>query len=137
MKHWKLLYLVPVIALLLFWPNIQFNRPVLAHFHLTGTGAALTAQVTQHGVLLTATASVTPGVTYNVYRGTTTGGPYTQIKTGLTAPTYEDTTGTAGTKYYYVMTAVLGAAESVYSNEANATFLVVPAPPTGLGAVAN
>jgi fibronectin type 3 domain-containing protein len=67
-------------------------------------------------------------VGYHVYRGTASGGPYTRL-TGspTTSLTYSDPTVTAGTTYYYVVTALgsnppyTGATESAYSNELGVT----------------
>jgi thermitase len=73
----------------------------------------------------------TGATSYNVKRSTTTGGPYTTIKTGQTSASYTDTGVTNGTKYYYVVTAVNGNGESGNSNEANAT----PSAPSGTTAV--
>jgi titin len=72
---------------------------------------------------------------YNVKRSTTSGGPYTQIDS-VTVSNYTDTTVTAGTTYYYVVTAVdAGSHESGNSNEASATpYDNPPAAPTGLTA---
>jgi hypothetical protein len=66
-------------------------------------------------------------VGYNVYRGTTHGGPYKQINTALHASTnYTDFTVAAGTTYYYVTTGVDGKGhQSPYSNEAKAA---IPSP---------
>ena len=66
-------------------------------------------------------------VGYNIYRGTTHGGPYNQINTALDASTnYTDSTVAAGTTYYYVTAAVNGAGQqSPHSNEAKA---VIPSP---------
>jgi hypothetical protein len=66
-------------------------------------------------------------VGYNIYRGTTHGGPYKQINTALHASTnYADFTVAAGTTYYYVTTAVDGKGhQSLHSNEAKA---VIPSP---------
>jgi fibronectin type 3 domain-containing protein len=74
---------------------------------------------------------------YNVYRSTTSGGPYSQINGSLVATSnYTDTGLAAGTTYYYLVTAVdLVANESSYSNEANATPVdPPPAAPAGLAA---
>jgi hypothetical protein len=80
---------------------------------------SLTAAAGANSVSLSCSAS--PGATfYNVYRGTTSGGPYTEIATGVTN-TYTDTSVVDGTKYYYVMTANNGTSESLYSPEASAT----------------
>lgn len=65
--------------------------------------------------------SVTDAASYNVYRATTSGGPYTQIATGLTGTTYTDTGLTNGTTYYFAVTAANDAGESAYSNEVTAT----------------
>ncbi len=65
---------------------------------------------------------------YNIYRSTTSGGPYTQINGALTATSdYADGAVTNGTTYYYVVTALNAAAnESADSNEASATPNVSP-----------
>jgi len=79
---------------------------------------SLTATASTNSVILSCSAS--PDATfYNVYRGTTSGGPYTEIATGVTN-TYTDTAVVVGTTYYYVMTADNGTSESLYSPEANA-----------------
>lgn len=81
--------------------------------------------VVTHAAILTWTASTTSGVTqYNVYRGTVSGGPYTRIASGNFL-TYTDTTGTPGSTYYWVVTAVDAGGESSYSNEVTAT---IPSP---------
>jgi len=59
---------------------------------------------------------------YNVYRGTTDGGPYSRINSTLIGtPSYIDTSVASGVTYYYVTTAVNTAGESAYSNQATAT----------------
>lgn len=108
--------------------------------------AALTFSQTPlvHGIGLKWAASVTTGISgQNVYRGTTTGGPYTKLTATplpATALTYEDPV-TDGKTYFYVVT-VLSAGpvilESVNSNEASATAPgPVPNPQTGLAASPN
>lgn len=60
---------------------------------------------------------------YNVYRGTTLGGPYpNKLNSSLVPQTnFTDTTVQSGTTYYYVTTAVnSGGQESAYSNPASA-----------------
>ncbi len=58
---------------------------------------------------------------YNVYRSTVDGGPYTLLaNVGGGFVAYDDNTVVQGTTYYYVVTSVVGAQESVYSNQASA-----------------
>jgi len=76
-----------------------------------------------HSVDLSWNASTSQNVIgYNVYRGTTSGGPYSKINSVLDASTvYTDTSVTDGTTYYYVTTAVNSSdEESADSNEAQA-----------------
>ena len=79
-------------------------------------------------VSLTWTASTSPVIGYNAYRGTQSGGPYTLLNSSLISGTaYTDTTVQVGQTYYYVATAVnSNNVQSAYSNEAPAT---VPYPP--------
>jgi hypothetical protein len=88
---------------------------------MTGTGTA-----TQHTVDLSWTASA-DAVSYNIYRGTVSGGPYTMINTSPDSTTaYTDGTVVSGQTYYYVATAVNSESEeSGYSNQATA---VIPTP---------
>ena len=86
---------------------------------LSGTGVAAAS----HSVALSWTASSSPVSGYNVYRGTTSNGPYpTKLNNSLvTAVGYSDSTVTDGTTYYYVVTAVDSSnVESVDSNQATA-----------------
>jgi len=90
------------------------------------SGTCLTG--TSHSVTLNWTASTSSNVTgYNLYRGLTSGGPYTKVNTSLiVGTTYTDVTVQAGQTYYYVSTAVdSNNNESVYSNQAPA---VIPSP---------
>ena len=79
---------------------------------------------------------------FNVYRSTTTGGPYAKLTTvplSISTLSYQDSTGNGGTKYFYVVTAIdsLGA-ESANSNETSATFISsVPNVPAGATATAH
>jgi hypothetical protein len=94
------------------------NSPAVVS--LSGTGT--------HYVDLAWTASTSSGVTgYDIYRGTASGGPYTQINSSSVAgTTYTDSTVAAGQTYYYVATAVNSSGvQSGYSNQASAT---VPSP---------
>jgi fibronectin type 3 domain-containing protein len=80
-----------------------------------------------HAVTLTWGASTSQGVTgYKVYRGTTSGGPYSLVKPAAVAGTsYIDSGVVSGRTYYYVVTAVASTGESVYSSQVSA---VVPTP---------
>jgi hypothetical protein len=89
---------------------------------MTGTGTA----ATQHTADLTWNASA-DAVSYNIYRSTVSGGPYTMINTSPDSTTsYTDSTVVSGDTYYYVATAVNASSEeSGYSNQATAA---VPSP---------
>jgi hypothetical protein len=69
--------------------------------------------------------------TYNVLRGTTSGGE-TAYASGITTLSYTDTNVTAGSTYYYVITATNGVGTGPVSNEAKAVIPVAPAAPSGL-----
>jgi len=70
-----------------------------------------------HAAILSWTASTTPDATYNVYRATSSSGPFTTpVNTSpITGTTFTDTTVQAGQTYYYVATAVSGGVESADS----------------------
>ena len=80
-----------------------------------------------HSVSLGWTPSNSPNVVgYNVYRSTTSGGPYTKLTSSVAGTSYTDTTVQAGKTYYYVATSVDNSSkESSYSNQTQA---VVPSP---------
>jgi Abnormal spindle-like microcephaly-assoc'd, ASPM-SPD-2-Hydin len=81
---------------------------------LTGMGVAKQS----HYVSLSWDSGDGNAVGYNVYRGTTQGGPYQEINTALDSSTnYTDYTVVAGATYYYVATEVNAQGqESGYSN---------------------
>jgi fibronectin type 3 domain-containing protein len=96
------------------------------------TGLTATAGNAQVSLSWTASSGAS---SYNVYRSTTSGGPYTRIATGITTTSYTDTTVVNGTTYYYVVTAVNANGESGFSNQASATpTCSLAAVPTGLTA---
>jgi hypothetical protein len=96
------------------------NSPTLQS--MSGTGTA----PTQHTVSLTWNGS-SNAVGYNIYRSTTSGGPYSLINGALDGTTaYSDNTVVSGQTYYYVATAVDSSSnESGYSNQVQA---VIPSP---------
>jgi fibronectin type 3 domain-containing protein len=83
------------------------------------TGSAAIA-VTGHEVMLSWTGCPQAS-SYNVYRGTTHGGPYTKIIAGITSASAVDANVQHGATYYYVVTAFNSEGESRYSNEIAAT----------------
>jgi hypothetical protein len=67
-------------------------------------------------------STVSGATTYNLYRSTTSGGEgTTPYLTGLTGTSYSDTAVTAGTPYYYTLTAVNTAGQSGQSTQVSAT----------------
>ena len=69
----------------------------------------------------------TGATSYNVYRGTSSGGESaTPIATGVTSTNYTDSTITNGTTYYYTVAAVNTGGTSGLSNETSALPHVVP-----------
>jgi LysM repeat protein len=81
-----------------------------------------------HSVMLNWSASTSSNLSgYNVYRASTSGGPYTiMTPSPVAATTYTDNNVLAGQTYYYVAVAVdINNNESLYSNEAQA---IVPTP---------
>jgi fibronectin type 3 domain-containing protein len=83
--------------------------------------------VAPHSVALSWSPSSSPGISsYNVYRGTVSGGPYSLLTTGVSSTLYTDSNVQSGSTYCYVTTAVdSSGAESGYSNETQA---VIPMP---------
>src|SRR5262249_20455472 len=69
----------------------------------------------------TASTSGKSAASYSLYRGTTSGGPYSKLASGIKDTKYEDNLVVSGTTYYYVVTAVDEAGrESSYSAEIQA-----------------
>ena len=67
-------------------------------------------------------SGVLPASHYNVYRGTTAGGPYTKMDSAaISSTSYADSSVTSGTTYYYAVTALgTDGLESGYSNQVTA-----------------
>ena len=97
------------------------------------TGLAAVAGNAQVALSWTATTGAS---SYKVKRATVNGGPYTTIATGVTSPSYTNTSLVNGTTYYYVVSAVNGAGESANSAQVSATPSAPagPAAPTSLTA---
>jgi hypothetical protein len=70
-----------------------------------------------HSVALSWNASATAGVTYNLYRGTASGGPYAEVQAGITSTAATDVTVSSNTTYYYVIRSHDSAGESGNSNQ--------------------
>jgi autotransporter-associated beta strand protein len=64
--------------------------------------------------------TVTNATSYNVYRSTTNGGPYSLVGNSIT-PSYPDLGINDGTTYYYVVTAVSAVGEGASSTQVSAT----------------
>jgi fibronectin type 3 domain-containing protein len=97
------------------------NSPLV--ISLSGAGVVSVA----HSVSLAWTADSSPLISYNAYRSTISGGPYTKLNSSnLSSALYTDSTVQGGHTYFYVVTAVSSAGqESSFSTEVSA---IVPAP---------
>lgn len=90
---------------------------------VSGTGAS----TIQHSVDLSWSPSTSAVVGYNIYRGSTSGGPYTKINSSLdAAASYTDGTVQSGQNYFYVTTAV--ESTGVESGYSNVVSVAVPTP---------
>jgi hypothetical protein len=93
----------------------------------TKSSSASITVLPPHSVSLHWEASPSTTVSYyKVYRGTTSGGPYSQLSTNIKATTYTDSTVQSGGIYYYVTSAGdTAGTESIFSNELQS---VIPSP---------
>jgi hypothetical protein len=90
---------------------------------VTGAGASTAPSVTWNYTSPSGTTA-----TFNIYRSETPGGEgTTPYATGVTADQYKDIGAVPGHVYYYQVTAVAGALESLHSSEALGTILTTPA----------
>jgi hypothetical protein len=99
---------------------------------------ALTATAGNAQVALAWSASAGAS-TYNIKRGTTSGGPYGVLASGIASTNYTDTTTSNGTTYYFVVSASNTGGESANSNQVSAqptAPATLPAAPSNLRAVA-
>jgi fibronectin type 3 domain-containing protein len=108
---------------------MKYTATILLLIALTGCGGVTSSDssapsvstANQHAVTLRWNASTTPSVTYNIYRGTQTLGPYSQIARQIASLSYEDADVSQGVLYFYVVTAADSLnQESAFSNEATA-----------------
>jgi fibronectin type 3 domain-containing protein len=86
----------------------------------SSTPTGLTATNEGGSILLTWNA-VTSVQQYNIYRATTSGGPYTKISTYY-GPAAVDSNVTLGVRYYYTVTALISGGESGFSNQASVLY---------------
>lgn len=80
--------------------------------------AGLSAGSTSKRKITLAWSAAAGAASYNVHRGTSSGGPYAVVSTGVTSTTYTNGGLTSGVHYCFVVTAVNAAGESGPSNEA-------------------
>ncbi len=115
-----------------FTPQSNAAASATVSFVSNASGAPITESVTgtgtaapQHQVNLSWSESGSDVASYNIYRGSASGGPYVKINSS-TVTSYTDQAVDAGQTYYYVVTSVgSNGTESGYSNEVSA---VVPTP---------
>lgn len=108
--------------------TLNFTITVTGHSgHVSSVNYSLTVeQSSTQSSTPVANLSWQPGASgilgYNIYRGTTSGGPYGQLNSSLlSSNAYSDSTVQGGNTYYYVATEVNSSGEeSGYSNETEA-----------------
>jgi pectate lyase len=102
----------------LFAQDLQTDLGAMTEAPLAPAGLTATGEVGQ--VALDWNDSVDPSFSfYNVYRSTTSGGPYSLTAAGVPDSAFVDAGVVAGTPYFYVVTAVNdGTVESLASSEA-------------------
>jgi hypothetical protein len=114
----------------MFTPSVSGTEAASLNISDNSSGSPQTVSLSgagTHDVILFWDASTTTDVVgYNVYRGTTSGGPYpTQLNSSpINGTTYTDETAQAGQTYYYVVTAV--ASNGVQSANSTPVSATVP-----------
>jgi len=73
---------------------------------------------------------------YKVKRATVSGGPFTEVSSGVVSTTWTDNNVTNGVTYYYIVTATSVKGESAPSPQTSGTPSAVPQPPSSLNAIA-
>jgi len=109
-------------------PVSQAGTVSIAVANSTSQIGTLTSAFTfYHTVSVAWTGSTSTVSGYNIYRGSTSGGPYSKLNSALIPGTsFTDNSVQAGLTYFYVTTAVNSSnVESSYSNQAQA---IVPSP---------
>jgi fibronectin type 3 domain-containing protein len=101
------------------WICVNFSAAQQIQGNVTLGGRA-TMTAAGHSVLLSWNTSLN-ATSYNIYRGTTHGGPYQQVATGIVVTSYSDLQVLHGQMLFYVATAVTPTGESGFSNETVAT----------------
>ena len=98
--------------------------PAPVKLALSGTGSSTTPvsptpPAAAHSVALDWKASSSSISGYHVYRGGSSGGPYTRVSSSsITSLSYLDSSVESGSNYFYVVTAIASdGTESAYSNE--------------------
>ncbi len=103
----------------LTFPSNASNSPATAA--VSGTGATAAS----HEVTLSWKASSSAVSGYNIYRGSTSGGPYAKVNSALNGDTnYTDGSVQGGQTYYYVTTAV--STKGMESNHSNQVVATIP-----------
>jgi fibronectin type 3 domain-containing protein len=104
--------------------SVQASATPVAPTQAPAAPTGLTATAGNAQVSLTWIAS-SGATSYNVKRGTTSGGPYTQVSS-VTVPSFLDTGLTNGTTYFYVVSAVNSIGESPNSAQTSVTPVNTP-----------
>jgi len=126
------------------WAGLTMGSYLSNTSVVSGTPAGLVAKGGPGFIFLNWTAPVNVGIPpltqYAIYRGTSSGGYGSPLSTfGSNTATYNDTTATPGTQYFYVIKAINTAGSSPASDEATAEATTsaqsVPGAPTDLQAV--
>ena len=105
--------LITICIILSSCLNLGLAQGIRGSVKLTGKTVIVT---TGHSVALSWNASL-GATSYCIYRGSTHGGPYVKIASGIIGTNYDDVQVTHNRTFYYATTAVSGGSESGYSNE--------------------
>jgi len=104
-------------------PNLSSPETMaLSGMGVAATGGGGNPPPTPHTVHLTWNASTSPVVGYRIYRSTSSSGSFTPLNgSAINGLSYNDTTVSSGTTYYYYVTAIDSSGnESVHSNQVTA-----------------